>query len=128
MKPGAQIVLSNAARLYAPLIALFALTLVVARAPGEGVGFIAGLMFALAFVVHGLIFGAAASRAAFPPLAARLCLALGIISAACGAGLPGWRFSQVAIEAGLFAATASAAALIVIVLFGRAPMLRDADW
>ncbi len=128
MKAGGQIVLINAARLYAPLIALFALTLVVARAPGDGAGFLAGLMFALAFVLHALIFGAAAAREAFPPLAARIVVALGIVCAAAGAGLPGWAYAALLIEAGVFAATVGAAALVVIVLFGRAPTLRDADW
>jgi hypothetical protein len=32
------------------------------------------------------------------------------------------------MEAGLAAATAAACALIVAVLFGRAPTLRDAEW
>lgn len=128
MKAGGHIVLSNAARLYAPLVALFALTLVVARAPGEGAGFLSGLMFALAFVLHALIFGAAAARGAFPPFAARLLIALGIGCAAAGAGLPGWTYAALAIEAGAFAATVGAAALVVIVLFGRVPTLRDADW
>ncbi len=128
MKAGVQIVLTNAARLYAPLIALFALTLTAARVPGEGVGFISGVMFALAFVVHALIFGAAASRAAFPPFAMKLMLALGVCAVAAGAGLPAWPFAAHILEAGLFAVVASAAALVVVVLFGRAPMLRDGDW
>ena len=128
MKAGGQIVLANAARLYAPIIALFALTLAVARAPGDGVGFIAGLMFALVAVVHALVFGAAAARVAFPPLAARLLLALGIAAASAGAGLPGWSYAPTAIEMGVFAVTVGAAVLVVIALFGRAPALRDADW
>jgi multisubunit Na+/H+ antiporter MnhB subunit len=128
LKPGAQIILLSAARLYAPLILLFGLTLLAARAPGGGVGFVAGLAFALALVLHALLFGAAGLRAAFPPPIVRLVLAAGVVVALAGAGLPGWRFAAQALEAGLTAATAASAGLIVAVLFGRAPTLRDADW
>lgn len=128
MKPGAQIILVSAARLYTPLILLFALTLFAARAPGGGVGFMAGLAFALAFVLHGLVFGAAGLRAAFPPLAMRLLLAAGMAIALAGAGGPGLRFSAQAVEAGLALTTAASASLVIAALFGRAPTLRDADW
>lgn len=128
MKPGAQIILVSAARLYTPLILLFALTLFAARAPGGGVGFMAGLAFALAFVLHGLVFGAAGLRAALPPPAMRLLLAAGVIVALAGAGAPALRFSAQAVEAGLAVTTAAAAGLVIAVLFGRAPTLRDADW
>ena len=128
MKPGAQIILLSAARLYAPLILLFALTLLAARAPGGGVGLMAGLAFALALALHVLVFGAAGLRAAFPPPVMRLVLAAGVVVALAGAGTPGWRFSAQAVEAGLTAATAAAAGLIIAVLSGRAPTLRDADW
>lgn len=126
MKPGAHVVLGAAARTYGPLIALFALTLLVARAPGAGVGFIAGLAFGLAFVMHALVFGAAASRAAMPALALRALLAGGLIASLVGAGTTP-PFAPQLIEGGLFATTAAAAALIVLVLFGRAPTLRDAE-
>lgn len=128
MKPGASIVLASAARLYAPLLVLFALTLVALRAPGAGVGFVAGLAFALALVLHALVFGAAASRAAFPPVFARCLLALGVIAAVIGAGVPAWPYAARLIEAGAMGATIGAAALIVSVLFGRAPTLREGEW
>jgi len=128
VKPGAQIVLASAAGLYVPLIALFALTLVWTRAPGSGAGFLGGAAFALALVLHALVFGAAASRAAFPPTAARIVLVLAVIAVMAAGGLPEWRYAGQAIEAGVFAATATASALIVAALFGRAPTLRDAEW
>ncbi len=128
MKPGAQIILVSALRLYAPLVLLFALTLLSARAPGSGVGFMAGLAFALALALHGLVFGAPGLRAAFPPPAMRLVLAAGVIAALAGAGAPQWPFAAQAVEAGVMAATAAAASLVIAVLFGRAPTLRDADW
>jgi multisubunit Na+/H+ antiporter MnhB subunit len=128
VKPGAEIILVGAARLYAPLIALFALTLLSAYAPGNGVGFVAGLAFALVLVLHALVFGADALRTAFPPVLMRLVLAAGVIAAVIGAGAPGLRFAPQTLEAGLAAATAAACGLIVAVLFGRAPTLRDAEW
>jgi multisubunit Na+/H+ antiporter MnhB subunit len=128
MKLGDQIIMAAAARLHAPLILMFALSLFVTRAPGGGVGLLAGLAFALAFVLHALVFGAAASRGAFPPTLARLILAAGVGAALAGAGAPGLDYAPRLVEGGLFAATASGAALIVSVLFGRIPTLRDAEW
>jgi multisubunit Na+/H+ antiporter MnhB subunit len=128
MKPGSQILLVSAARLYAPLILLFGITLVAARAPGEGVGFLAGLGFALALTLHALVFGAAALRSAFPVVVMRLVLAAAVLAALAGAAGPGWRYAPQLIEAGLAAATAAGAGLVVAGLFGRVPTLRDAEW
>jgi multisubunit Na+/H+ antiporter MnhB subunit len=128
MKAGAQIVVSSALRSYAPLLLLFALSVLVVRAPGAGIGFVAGVVFALALALHALIFGAQAFCAAFPPMWARVLVGGGVVAAAAGAGAPGWMYAPQAIEAGLFVATAASAALIVAVLFGRAAMLRDAEW
>lgn len=128
MKPGAHISLGAAARFYTPLIALFAFSLLATRAPGAGVGFVAGLTAALALVVHVLVFGAGAARQAFPPTLARVVLVLGLVAAAVGAGLPGLRFAPQALEAGLFATTIAAAALVLAVLVGRVPALRDEEY
>lgn len=128
MRPAAQIVLVEAARLHGPLLALFAFSLLALRAPGDGVGFVAGLAFALTLALHALVFGAAAARAAFPPTAMRLLLAAGVVIAMAGAALPGFRFAPLLVEGGLFAVTSAAANLIVAVVFGRAPTLRDAEW
>lgn len=128
MRPGADPVLSAAVRFFAPLLALFAASLLVWRAPGAGAGFLAGLSAALVIVLHALVFGARASQRAFPPVLARLCVGVGVGLALAGAGLPRWAYAPQAIEAGAFAATAGAAALVVAALFGRAPTLRDADW
>lgn len=124
----AQILLLSAARYYAPLIALFALALMAIYAPGSGVGLLAGLAFALALALHGLVFGADAARAAFPPIIARMLLSLGLIAAIGAAGAPGLRYGAHIIEAGLFTATAAAGALILAALMGRAASLRDEEW
>jgi multisubunit Na+/H+ antiporter MnhB subunit len=128
MKRGDHVVVAAAARLYAPLIVLFAFSVLATRAPGDGVGFLAGLAFALAHALHALVAGAAAARRALPPMAARLALAGGVAAALLGAGAPAWRYAAQIIEAGVFLTTAAAAALIVSTLFGRLPTLRDAEW
>lgn len=127
MKGGAQAVVAAAARFFTPLMALFAFALLAERAPGDGVGFVAGLAFGLLQMLHALTFGAEAARAAFPTPLARLALALGVIAICMGAGLPGFVFAAQVIEAGAFAVTVSGASIIVQVLFGRAPTLRDAE-
>lgn len=126
MKPGAHVVLA-AARLYTPFLALFACSLLAARAPGAGIGFVAGLAAGLALVLHALVFGAAAARRAAPPSLARAALALGAATALAAAGLPGLPYAPQAVEAGAVLATASAIALIALAVFGRAADLREGD-
>ncbi|MGE0530134.1 MAG: MnhB domain-containing protein [Hyphomonadaceae bacterium] len=125
---GAQVVVVAAARLFTPLMALFAMALLAMRAAGDGVGFVAGLAFGLLLVLHALTFGAEASRIAFPPPMARVFLALGLAGVCAGAGLPEFLYAAQLIEAGAFALTVSGGALIVQTLFGRAPTLRDGEW
>lgn len=128
MKPGANIALGPAARLYVPLILLFALSLLAARAPGAGIGFVAGLAAGLGLVVHALVFGAGAARRALPPTLMRLALVLGLMAAAAGAGAPNLRFAAQVLEGGLFAATFAGSALVLAVVVGRAPTLRDEEY
>jgi multisubunit Na+/H+ antiporter MnhB subunit len=128
MKPGAQIVVAAAARTYTPLIVLLALSVLAARAPGEGFGFIAGLAFIAAFALHALVFGAAASRAALPPWLMRAALALGLVIAVAGAFAPHLAEIARAAEAGLCIVTASGGALILNTLIGRAPTMSDEAW
>lgn len=117
-----------AARFFAPLMALFALALLTGRIAGSGVGFVAGLAFGLVLMLHALTFGAAALRSAFPTILARLALALGIGGVCAGAGLPGWAYAPHLIEAGAFLGSVAAGALVLQVVFGRAPTLRDGEW
>jgi multicomponent Na+:H+ antiporter subunit B len=127
MKVGGHIVLAAAARFYTPLIVLFSALVLFGAAPGSGVGFVAGLAFGLALVLHALVFGAPAARAALPAPVARLMLALGVATAIAVAGLQGFAYAPQFGEAGLFVATAAASAIVVQVVFGRAPTLRDED-
>lgn len=128
MKPGSHLVLAAAARRYLPLMALLALSLFVTRAPGSAVGLLAGMVFALALGLHALVFGAHAARAAFPPLAARVGLASGLLAALGSVFAPSLDGAGQLSELGLFVATASGAALTLTVLMGRAPTLNDEDW
>jgi multisubunit Na+/H+ antiporter MnhB subunit len=127
MKPGAHAVVASAARLFTPLIVLFAGALLAGGAAGGGLGFAAGLAFALALMLHALAFGAAASRAALPPALARALLAIGVATTLTCAGLRGLSQAPHLIEAGVFVATAASAAIAIQVLFARAPTLRDED-
>jgi Domain related to MnhB subunit of Na+/H+ antiporter len=127
VKPGGHIVLAAATRFYAPLIVLAALLLLVLRLPGEGVGFVAGMILGVALAVHLLVFGAAAARAALPPYLARVMLACGLALVVVSAALPRLAFAPQLGEAGVFITTASGIALILAVLVGRAPTLRDED-
>lgn len=124
MKPGAHVSARTAARFYTPLIVLLALSMLVARAPGAGVGFVAGLAVALALAVHALMLGANAARVAVPAALARALLALGVIAAAAGAGAPRLVVAPQIVEAGLFLVTVAGASLLLSVLLGRAPTLR----
>lgn len=125
MKRGANIAARAASRFYVPLIALFALSLMAARAPGVGVGFVAGLALAVTLAVHVLIAGAGAARRAAPPALARALLCAGLAAVAVGAGAPRLIIAPQLLEGGLFVVTVSAAALFLTVLIGRAPTLRE---
>jgi multicomponent Na+:H+ antiporter subunit B len=127
MKEGAHIALAAAARFYTPLIVLFALALLVMRPAGGGVGLIAGLAFLLALWTHVLVFGAAAARAAMPPAFTRLLMAAGFAALAFGALAPGALFAGQLVEGGLFATVAAGGALMLAVIAGRAPTMRDGD-
>lgn len=128
MRAGAHEAVISAYRLYGPLIALFGGALLALREAGAGLGFLAGLAVALVLALHILVFGARAARAALPPLAMRALLGLGVCAALAGYGAPAWIYAAQLAEAGLFAATAAAASLILALLCGRAPTLRDEDW
>lgn len=126
MRVPSQPILAYAARLYAPLALVFALSILAVRAPGDGVGVVAGMAFSLALVLHALVFGADASRRALPPALALSLLALGLIAVSASAGVPGAAMAPQLLEAGAFLTTAAALALVVIVLFGRVQALKDA--
>ncbi|MBX9746727.1 MAG: hypothetical protein K2X34_07485 [Hyphomonadaceae bacterium] len=124
---GSHLSLLAASRLYTPLIVLLALVSLFARPPGEGAGFISGVVLAMALVAHVLVFGTAQARRALPPFVARALLGAGLIAIAASALGAGGAWAAQVGEAGLLLVTAAGLHLIFTVLFGRAPTLRDGD-
>lgn len=125
---GLHLALQAAGKLYTPLIALFALSLLAGGVAGTGIGLSAGLAFALVLALHLIVHGARAARAATPPALMGVLVSLGVALALLGAGAPGLPYALQVLEAGLFIATAAGFGLMLTVLAGRAPTLRDEDW
>jgi multisubunit Na+/H+ antiporter MnhB subunit len=116
----------GAERLYAPLIALFGASLLFEHPPGEGVGFVAGLVFSLIVALHALVFGAEAAARAAPSALMRGALASGILMALVGATAPGLSISPQLVDAGAFLTTAGAS-LVLVCLMGRAATLTSEE-
>lgn len=125
---GDHLVLRAAAALCAPLIVLFALSLLAQRTAGSGIGFSAGLAMAAPVLLHVLVYGVAAARAALPPVLVRGVLAIGLLLTLAGASAPRLGYAPQLMEAGLFLVASATSALLLVVLIGRAPTLRDEDW
>ena len=83
-----QSVLRVVSKLLIPLIMLFALYVQFHGDFGPGGGFQAGVIFAAAFILYGLIFGVATARRVAPPHVTRLLLAAGVLLYA-GVGVAG---------------------------------------
>lgn len=128
MKAGSHVVLRASARLYAPLIVLFALSLLATRVAGAGVGLVAGLAATLALILHLLVFGVAEARRAIPEFVSSAMVTLGLLAALIAGGAPRLLYAPQIIEAGLFFIVVGGAQLAIVVLAGRAPTLRDEDW
>jgi hypothetical protein len=122
------VILVVASRWLTPLAALFAFMQLASWPPGVGVGFIAGLAMVMPVAFNALLFGVQSILAAISGAIMRVGLTLGLIVAFVAAGLPGARWSAQLIEAGAFAATASASTLILLALMGRAGALRETTW
>lgn len=128
MSPNENAVIAVAARWLTPLGALFALMLLADWPAGAGVGFVAGLAMALPVVLNALIFGVGAVLRAVPAFVLRALLALALVLAFAGAGLPNFAWSAQLVELGAFVATVSAVTLASLAIMGRAGALRDAAW
>ncbi len=73
------LVLRVVAKLLIPFILLFALYVQTHGDVGPGGGFQAGVIFASAFFLYGLIFGAENARRVVPPVVVRGLVALGVL-------------------------------------------------
>lgn len=72
-------VLQVITKLFVPLILLFALYVQFHGDFGPGGGFQAGVIFAAAFILHGLIFGDARTRRVLTPTIVRRLMAVGVL-------------------------------------------------
>lgn len=72
-------VLQIVTKLVIPFVLLFALYVQFHGDYGPGGGFQAGVIFAAAFVLHGLIFGLQRTRLVMPPSALRILMSLGVL-------------------------------------------------
>ncbi len=72
-------VLQIVTKLVIPFVLLFALYVQFHGDYGPGGGFQAGVIFAAAFILHGLIFGMQRTRRVITPTALRILMALGVL-------------------------------------------------
>lgn len=72
-------VLQIVTKLVIPFVLLFALYVQFHGDYGPGGGFQAGVIFASAFILHGLIFGLQRTRQVITPTALRILMALGVL-------------------------------------------------
>ncbi|ODS25123.1 cation:proton antiporter [Candidatus Endobugula sertula] len=79
-------VLQVISKLFIPLILLFAFYVQFHGDFGPGGGFQAGVIFASAFILHGLIFGEGRTRLVMPPYVLRFLMSFGVLLYA-GTGL-----------------------------------------
>ena len=86
--PGEDLIIKAAVRLLVPFAQLFGLYVVVHGHYSPGGGFQAGVIFAAAFVLYGLVFGIEALKRVAHPALLQACAAMGILLYA-GTGVAG---------------------------------------
>ena len=134
--------------LFAPII-IFALYVQFHGDYGPGGGFQAGVIFAVAFILHALIFGLAETQKALPEISLRWLMVLGVLFYA-GTGIAtlllganflgydsidpnsthhaGQHYGILLVEFGVGMAVASTMIMIFYQFAGREPEIRDEDW
>ncbi|MEO1015264.1 MAG: Na(+)/H(+) antiporter subunit B [Pseudomonadota bacterium] len=134
--------------LFAPII-LFAFYVQFHGDYGPGGGFQAGVIFAVAFILHGLIYGVGATRKALPQGALTVMMAVGVFLYAGTGALTmllgrnllaydaivpesthhaGQHYGIIAVEFGVGMAVAATMLTIFYHFAGREPEIRDEDW
>tara|TARA_B100000315_G_scaffold258403_1_gene310351 strand:+ start:655 stop:1071 length:417 start_codon:yes stop_codon:yes gene_type:complete len=99
-------ILRVVSKIMIPFILLFALYVQFHGEFGPGGGFQAGVIFASAFILYGLIFGIENARKVLPANATRILLALGVILYA-GVGVAGIFLGGNYLDYNVLAATAT---------------------
>ena len=143
------IVLRVVSKVLLPPIILFALYVQFHGDFGPGGGFQAGVIFAVGFILHGLVFGLDATKRVIPPDLLRSLMALGVVLYA-GVGVvtlllganyldcdvlsediehhAGQHYGIILVELGV-GITVAAVMLMLFYLFGsRTNEMRDRDW
>lgn len=134
--------------LFAPIL-IFALYVQFHGDYGPGGGFQAGVIFAVAFILHALIFGLAETQKALPEVSLRWLMVVGVLFYA-GTGIAtlflganflgydsidpesthhaGQHYGILLVEFGVGMAVASTMIMIFYQFAGREPEIRDEDW
>lgn len=142
----AHIVLRVVSKSLIPLIALFALYVQFHGDFGPGGGFQAGVILAVAVMLHGLIFGVDDSRRAIPPAFVRAMAASGVTLYAgvgvvslffgeayldydvFGHGTHGQHLGILLVELGVLLTVAGVIVAIFYAFAGRSPDIPDEEW
>ncbi|MGF1545395.1 MAG: Na(+)/H(+) antiporter subunit B [Parvularculaceae bacterium] len=133
-----------------PFIVLFALYVQFHGDYGPGGGFQAGVIFAVAFILHALVFGLAATKKALPQSALSAMMAsgvllyagTGVVTMLLGGNLLGYdalapnsthhagqHYGIIVVELGVGLAVASTMLTIFYLFAGREPdIITDDDW
>ena len=88
IRPHDSVIVHTLARVFTPIIQLFALYVLVHGHHSPGGGFQAGVIFAAAFVLYGLVFGVEAAKRVAHPAILQWCVAIGLLIYA-GTGMAG---------------------------------------
>ena len=143
------IVLRVVTKILVPPILLFALYVQFHGDFGPGGGFQAGIIFAVAFILYGLVFGLDSAKSVVPPHMVKRLMATGVIIYA-GVGLitlllgenyldydvlypdtehhAGQHYGIMAVELGVGITVAAVMIMLFFAFAGRTVEIQDEDW
>ncbi len=142
------LILRTVSKLLIGTIVLFALYVQFHGDYSPGGGFQAGVIFAVAFILHGIVFGLVTVQRVFPPWLVHKCAALGVLVYAgtgvlsmllgydyldYGAFTPdhpshGQHYGILVVELGVGITVAGVMISVYYAFAGRPPSLSDDDW
>lgn len=142
------LILRTVSKLLIGTIVLFALYVQFHGDYSPGGGFQAGVIFAVAFILHGIVFGLVTVQRVFPPWLVHKCAALGVLVFAgtgvvsmllgydyldYGAFTPdhpshGQHYGILVVELGVGITVAGVMISVYYAFAGRPPSISDDDW
>ena len=142
------LILRTVSKLLIGTIVLFALYVQFHGDYSPGGGFQAGVIFAVAFILHGIVFGLGTVQRVFPPWLVHKCAALGVLLYAgtgvasmllgydyldYGAFTPdhpshGQHYGILVVELGVGITVAGVMISVFYAFAGRPPSISDDDW